>query len=249
MQTVLRASILCANPKLRQNRNNFDVRVDQNFSAKDSGFFRFSYEHQPSIIPAVFQATGGNGADFSTGDEDQSYRSVALSETHLFTSKLANEFRFGYNRIHSRRFQFNFDKDVSGRLGIPGVPFTPINGGMPEFDFGDVDSIGDPTYLPSLEIQNTYSYSDNLTWIHDKHTIKFGGEIRSEEFTIFQPASPRGNLFFDGPLTDNPAATGPGVQVSRSFCWDCPAAETSPTCTMSTMAVRFMPSTFRTTTR
>src|SRR5437016_5767839 len=122
-----------ANPKLRQNRNNFDVRVDQNFSAKDSGFFRFSYEHQPSIIPAVFQATGGNGADFSTGDEDQAYRSVALSETHLFTSKLANEFRFGYNRIHSRRFQFNFDKDVSAQLGIPGVPFTPINGGMPEF--------------------------------------------------------------------------------------------------------------------
>jgi hypothetical protein len=61
-----------SNPKLRQNRNNFDVRVDQNFSAKDTAFFRFSYEHQPSIIPAVFQATGGNGADFSTGDEDQS---------------------------------------------------------------------------------------------------------------------------------------------------------------------------------
>src|SRR5205807_6361235 len=85
--------------------------------------------------PAVFQATGGNGADFSTGDEDQSYRSVALSETHLFSAKLVNEFRFGYNRIHSRRFQFNFNKDVSGQLGIPGVPFTPINGGMPEFDF------------------------------------------------------------------------------------------------------------------
>ena len=115
--------------------------------------------------------------------------------------------------------------------------------------FGDVDSIGDPTYLPSLEIQNTYSYSDNLTWIHDKHTIKFGGEIRSEEFTIFQPASPRGNLFFDGPLTDNPAATGTGGSGSRSFCLDCPAAETSRICTTSTMAVRFMPSTFRMTTR
>ena len=100
------------------------------------------------------------------------------SETHLFTAKLVNEFRFGYNRVHSRRFQFNFNKNISADLGIPGVPFTSINGGMPEFDFGDVDSIGDPTYLPSLEIQNTYSYSDNLTWIRDKHTIKFGGEIR-----------------------------------------------------------------------
>lgn len=212
-----------ANPKLKQNRNNFDVRVDQNFSDKDAGFFRFSFEHQPSIIPAVFQATGGNGADFSTGDEDQSYRSVALSETHLFTTKLINEFRFGYNRVHSRRFQFNFNKDVSAELGIPGVPFTPINGGMPEFDFGDVDSIGDPTYLPSLEIQNTYSYSDNLTRILDKHTIRLGAEIRSEEFTIFQPASPRGNLFFDGPLTDNPAATGTGGSGFAQFLLGLPS--------------------------
>ena len=94
---------------------------------------------------------------------------------------------------------------------------------MPEFDFGDVDSIGDPTYLPSLEIQNTYSYSDNLTWIHDKHTIKFGGEIRSEEFTIFQPASPRGNLFFDGPLTDNPAATGTGGSGFAQFLLGLPS--------------------------
>ena len=206
-----------SNPKLKQSRNNFDVRVDHNFSQKDTSFFRFSYEHQPSIIPAVFQATGGNGNDFATGDEDQAYRSVALSETHLFNPRLVNEFRFGYNRIHSRRFQFNFDKDVSGALGIPGVPFTPINGGMPEFDFGDVAAIGDPTFLPSLEIQNTYSYSDNLTWIRDKHTIKLGGEIRSEEFTIFQPASPRGQLIFDGPLTDNPAATGTGGSGFAQF--------------------------------
>ncbi len=206
-----------SNPKLRQTRNNFDTRVDHRFSDKDTAFFRFSYEHQPSIIPAVFEATGGNGSDFATGDEDQAYRSIALSETHIFTPRLVNEFRFGYNRIHSRRFQFNFNKDVSASLGIPGVPFIPTNGGMPEFDFGDVDSIGDPTYLPSLEIQNTYSYSDNLTWIRDKHTIKFGAEIRSEEFTIFQPASPRGNLVFDGPLTDNPAATGSGGSGFAQF--------------------------------
>ena len=82
---------------------------------------------------------------------------------------------------------------------------------------GDVDAIGDPTFLPSLEIQNTYSYSDNLTWIRDKHTMKFGVEMRREEFTIFQPASPRGQLSFDGPLTDNPAATGTGGSGYAQF--------------------------------
>ena len=62
-----------------------------------------------------------------------------------------------------------------------------------------------------------------MTWIHDKHTIKFGGEIRSEEFTIFQPASPRGNLFFDGPLTDNPAATGTGGSGFAQFLLGLPS--------------------------
>ena len=45
----------------------------------------------------------------------------------------------------------------------------------------------------------------------------------SEEFTIFQPASPRGNLFFDGPLTDNPAATGTGGSGFAQFLLGLPS--------------------------
>ena len=153
-----------SNPKLKQTRNNFDVRVDQNFS----GRILRSSASVMNINRASFLPLSGNRRQRGRllhRRRRPGLRSGALSETHLFTAKLVNEFRFGYNRIHSRRFQFNFNKDISGQLGIPGVPFTSINGGMPEFDFGDVDSIGDPTYLPSLEIQNTYSYSDNLTWI------------------------------------------------------------------------------------
>lgn len=206
-----------ANPKRITNRNNFDAKVDHNISDKDTSFVRISYEKQPSIIPAVFQSTGGNGNDFFTGDEVNFYLSGALSETHIFNPRLVNEFRFGYNRVNSRRFQFNWTKNVSADLGIPGVPFVPLNGGMPEFDFDDVDAIGDPTFLPSLEIQNTFVYSDNLTWVRDKHSLKFGGEIRNEEFTILQPASPRGNLAFDAVFTDNAGAPGTAGTGFASF--------------------------------
>lgn len=206
-----------ANPKRQTNRNNFDVRVDHRFSDKDAFFVRQSYEKQPSIIPSVFQSTGGNGNDFFSGDELNFYMSSTLSETHIFSPRLVNEFRFGYNRINSRRTQFNSGKDVSGGLGIPGVPFGPLNGGMPEFDFSDVDSIGDPTFLPSLEIQNTFSYSDNVTYVRDKHSFKFGAETRREEFTILQPASPRGQLSFGPQFTDNAGAPGSGGSGYASF--------------------------------
>jgi hypothetical protein len=50
------------------------------------------------------------------------------------------------------------------------------------------------------------------------HNIfKFGTEIRREEFTIFQPASPRGNLGFDATLTDNAGALQTGGTGFASF--------------------------------
>lgn len=196
-----------SNPILNQDRNNFDIRVDHKISDKDTSFVRFSFEDQPSNIPPAFPNSLADGGGFFSGVEDNAYRSLALSETHLFSPRLVNEFRAGYNRIHSERLQFNSNKDVSGQLQFPGVPFVPLNGGLPQLTFSDISTLGSPTFLPSLEIQNTFSYSDNLTLIRGKHSLKFGTEIRFEEFTIFQPASPRGNLNFGGGFVSNPATT------------------------------------------
>jgi hypothetical protein len=204
-------------PKVQENQNNFDIRFDHTFSENDSGFARYSYQVQPSIHPAVFQATGGGGTEASAGFDHNFYTSVALSETHIFSPRLANEARLGYNRVDARHLQFDFNNNVSAQLGIPGVPFGPLNGGLPLLDFADADSIGTPLTLPSLQVQNTYSFSDNLTLIHGKHSLKFGAEIRKEEFTIFQPTAARGHLNFGSTFTDNPANPGSGGSGVASF--------------------------------
>ena len=205
-----------ANPVEITHRANVDVRVDHKFSDKDNSFYRFSFENQPRLIPSPFQQTPLDGGGFFSGIEDNSYRSVALSESHLFRSSLVNEFRLGYNRINSHRYQLGDSTNISGQLGFPGVPFTPINGGLPQLTFGDgsAPTIGSPTFLPSVELQNTYVLSDNVTWVKGKHALKFGTEIRREEFTIFQPAASRGTEGFGPGLTDNPA--NPGVSGSGS---------------------------------
>jgi len=208
-----------ANPVENTHRSNFDTRIDQKFSDKDNSFIRFSYEDQPRIIPSPFGNSIADGGGFFSGIEDNSYRSVALSETHVFRPTLVNEFRFGYNRINTHRFQFNYNTDVSGEVGFPGVPFTPINGGLPQLTFGDgsAPTLGSPTFLPSVELQNTYVLSDNLTWVKGRHTVKFGTEIRREEFTIFQPAESRGTEDFGTGFTDNPANPGTGGLGLASF--------------------------------
>ena len=205
-----------SNPVLRQTRNNFDARVDEKFTEADNTFFRFSYEDQPSFIPGTFGGLGDGGGFFS-GEEDFSYRSFATSWTHVFKPQLINEFRLGYNRINSHRFQLNSDTDVSSQLGFPGVPFEPGIGGLPQLTFSDVAQLGSPTFLPSKELQNSYTVSENLTWVKGRHTTKYGTEIRREEFTIFQPAAPRGTLDFNNTLTDNPSAPGTGGTGFASF--------------------------------
>ena len=74
-----------SDPRRTASRNNFDIRIDHKFTDHDSLFGSFSYEHQPSFTPSPFQNALDGGA-FSDGIEDDSFRSVAISETHIFTS-------------------------------------------------------------------------------------------------------------------------------------------------------------------
>ena len=206
-----------AEPKREESRNNFDVRIDHKINDKNNFFGRFSYEDQPSVIPSPFNNVldGGNFAD---GIEDDSYRSLALSDTHAFSPALVNELRFGYNRINSHRFQLNYKQNVAAQLDFPGVPFGPLNGGLPNISFSNgITSIGSSTFLPSVEKQNSYVFNENLTWIHGRHSMKYGTEIRREQFTIFQPASARGDMSFGSEFTDNPAAPGTGGDAFASF--------------------------------
>jgi Carboxypeptidase regulatory-like domain/TonB dependent receptor len=207
-------------PVRSETRNNFDVRVDHTFSNKDSMFGRFSYEDQPSFIPPPFNNVL-DGGGFFDGNEDFSYRSVALSETHVFDSTHVNEFRFGYNRINAHRYQVNFNDNVSAQLDYPGVPFQPgtFNGGLPALTFADgsAPELGSSGFLPSIEKQNSYVFTDNFTWIKGRHSLKFGTEIRFEQFTIFQPSASRGTADFSTGFTDNPAAPGSGGYGFASF--------------------------------
>lgn len=200
-----------SNPKLTRNANQGDVRVDQVLTRSDNIFYRFSIARAPSVIPAVFPGLADGGGFFSGVGDNRAY-SIAVSETHVFSPTRVNEIRLGYNRLHTNRFQFNSGTDVSGQIGFPGVPYEAgtDNGGLPQMFFNDVATLGSPTYLPSNEIQNTYAISDTFTLILHNHSIKFGGEYRPEEFTIFQPAAPRGTLNFGPQFTDNPGAVGTG---------------------------------------
>ena len=200
-----------SNPVLSQTVNQGDARVDEIFSAKDSAFYRFSASRSPSAIPSPFPGVA-DGGGFFDGIQQVSGYSAAVSEAHVFSATKVNEVRLGYNRANTSRFQQNYHTDVSGEVGFPGVPYTPEdnNGGLPQLTFNDASTLGSPTYLPAIELQNTYTLSDTFTLIMGNKTWKFGGEIRPEENTIYEPADPRGAMGFTTQFTDNAGDPGSG---------------------------------------
>jgi Carboxypeptidase regulatory-like domain/TonB dependent receptor len=204
-------------PKRSASQDNFDVRGDYTIGAKDTLFGRFSYEQQPSFTPSPFNNVLDGGA-FQDGYQNNSYRSVAIGETHTFSANLVNEFRVGYNRINSHRFQLNYDTNVAAELNFPGVPYSTNNGGLPSISIEDgTASIGSSGFLPSIEKQNAYVVAENLTKVVGRHSLKFGAELRFIQFTIFQPAASRGTMNFASDFTDNPASPTSGGEAFATF--------------------------------
>jgi len=94
-------------PVRRLNEGEFDVRVDRNFSSKDSVFARFSYDQASSFVPGgVTAGFAEQGAFASTQHITNHGRNVAISETHIFSDRNINQVTVGFNRIFNHILSF-----------------------------------------------------------------------------------------------------------------------------------------------
>ena len=153
-----------------------------------------------------------DGGGFFSGEEEISYRSFATSWTHILRPELINEFRLGYNRINSRRLARCEHQCVRpGQSTFRASLFRRALAdcrNLPSKD-GSAPTLGSPTFLPSVELQNSYTLSENLTWVKGAHTLSLAP--RSARGIHHLPAR-RGarQLGFGTTLTDNAAYPGSG---------------------------------------
>ena len=200
-----------SNPITTQTQQQGDVRVDQVVSSRDTAFYRFSMSNSPETIGSPLGGIADGGGFFGGIQQITAYAGAA-NEAHVFSQHKVNEIRFGANRLRTSRYQFNYGDDVAATVGFPGVPYVAgtDNGGLPQLTFTDASNLGAALYLPAIERQTTFMLSDTFTLISGNVTWKFGGEIRPEHFSIYEPAYPRGTLSLTHQYTDNAGAPGSG---------------------------------------
>src|SRR5262249_7929463 len=104
-------------------------------------------------------------------------QNIALSETHLFSAALLNEFRYAVIR---RNLQFP-END-------PKTPTTNV---------GPLFTIGGLANFPQGRIQISFQFSDTLNWTRGRHALKFGTDIRRIQLFNLAAFDSKGTFNFD----------------------------------------------------
>lgn len=193
----------------------WDTRADWNITKKDQAFGRYSYNHEPATHVAPFGPILDGGGFGDTGQVVQLGENFAGSESHEFTPTLANEFRFGYNYMHTTGLQNNANNPTAASsLGLGGIPYAPTNGGLPAFSVSGISGFGSPTFYATNEYENVYQILDNVTKVLGNHTLKAGVDIQRIRFSTSQPTQPRGSYTFNGQYTGRQGTPNTGFGVA-----------------------------------
>ena len=195
----------------------WDARVDYNASATDQAFVRYSYQHEYQFYPPPLGPILDGGSFGQDGNEVNIGENFAFSETHIFSPKILNEFRFGYNYGHFYYTQPNASNlGLAASFGLGGIPESPLNGGLPNLYFpgnASIQDAGSPNYYPSNEHENVWQALDNVTLSLGNHSVKTGVSIQRIRFTTLQPPGGHGNYNYTGAYSSayNIANTGNAV--------------------------------------
>jgi hypothetical protein len=204
-------------PQRVDNIDAADARVDHNFSAKDQLFVRGSYSYEPKITPAPCDTIAICAGSSQTGLENDSVVSIAVGETHVFSTHMVNEFRVGYSRIHSPRTNFYSDQSgINAQYGIQGINFDAAPyGGLTQIKISGLSELGTHNNIPQDEIGAETQYNDNVTIDRGRHIIRFGAEYERLKTSILSSQYPHGNFAFTGAFTDNPGGNTANTGIAQ----------------------------------
>ena len=186
--------------------NQFTETWDREFrSGKDRLSERFFWSNSDTFEPFGADSfgiqTGGlpgtNNLNFPL-DIPLHSRFGSITETHVFSNSLINEFRVGVNIISDK---LNNEAPITGaQIGINLPTATGVNGqagdpNMYRLQFGSFGFGAYPTQLQSA-LSNNYTLLDTVSWTHGPHQLRFGGEVDRVSMRRSLPIADNGLIFF-----------------------------------------------------
>ncbi len=160
-------------------QDQFSVNIDHQVSSHNRLSGKFFFTNQPSDDPL----SSSRAISRFERTRDTQQRSISLTDTHILSSTMANEFRAGFfrNRNDTRPVAYFTNEEFGLKNPLvsvrPDLVTMDIRG---ERDVGDRFTFG--TYANDIQdVQNSFTYADTFTFIKRRHSIKLGGEFRRHQ--------------------------------------------------------------------
>ena len=166
----------------------FDAKVDWNASDRDKLYVRYSQQaaegsNSQTVMPLAFTSASNNPS-----------WSLGANWNRVIGSALVNDLLVGYNNSSN----LSDPVDLLGlgmlnnQLGIPGPQAVR---GLSQILIGNnISSIGSPE-TGTNNYNAVYQINERLTWLHGRHTLKFGGSWNYYQSESFYPGNNGQNGF------------------------------------------------------
>jgi hypothetical protein len=177
--------------KVVTNSDQFSIRIDHRISDKAQFFARFNFDNLtgPTTNPAQTALDPSFAVTFFNHQ-----RNLGLTYTRSVSPKMTSESSFGFIRA------------------TPNYP--PLNLTQPGMNFADglYESFNSAAGSLMAAFGNLFQARENFTYVHGKHTFKWGAQARFNRDTTLFGMSPNGAYTFGGgpsyALEDIPSSSG-----------------------------------------
>ena len=198
------------------NMRQYTGRIDQQLSSKNQLYGRYMYFRHFGI------PTSGGAIPWEVAGrmDDWHARNVVISDTHTFSSRLLNEARLSVARqfftFHNAGYGLNWPQKMGLPSSIPSDVFPIINNSISGLD-------GDRSWGTRAAL--TTQFMESMTWVHGRHTTKFGTDIRLLQGHNLQKNGTSGTFTFAQALTGNPQSqVGTGSAIATFLLGDVSSA-------------------------
>ncbi len=202
-------------------QNQFDFRVDGARGSRDLAFGRYSYykEVEQPVTPLPDGSGAITGSVLGTGGvaglSSVLGQQAVANETHVFTTRLVNDFRAGYTRRGNTIDGTTLGDTASSALGIPGIPTNAaFNNALPLFTFTGFQQLGPSASTFSAFQPAVGQTVDTVAFTKGAHAFKFGMDLRWYQLNAVAPPNPTGSFAFTTTGTDQQGVTNSGNAIA-----------------------------------
>ena len=160
-------------------QDQFSTNTDYQITSANKLSGKFFLANQPSVDPLA------NSRVLSRFERNKrtAQRTISLTDVHILSPTMANELRVGFFRNRNDTAAVSYF--TNAEFGLKN-PLAGIRPDLASFDIRGDRDVGDRFHFGgvednTLDVQNTFTYGDTLSFTKRRHSFKIGGELRKHQ--------------------------------------------------------------------